>query len=104
MSVGSWLPIRYRDFYDVPRLVVVKYHGCLYIFDSPFDDELDDYADHFTVYRQPESAIARLDDPSWAGLSSGGEEVGRVAVADVEFDETKRESVSDSVFTLLGIR
>ncbi len=23
----TWLPIKYRDFYDVPRLMVVEYNG-----------------------------------------------------------------------------
>lgn len=103
MSAEGWLSVRYRDFYDLPRLVAVEYHGYIYLFDSEFDDEVDDYVDHFTVYRLPQSALARLDDRSWADLSSAGEEVGRVAVADVEFDGTKRKSLNDSVFERLGI-
>ncbi len=84
--------MRYRDFYDLPRLVAVEYRGCLYLLDSPFDDQTDDYADHYTVYRLPGRLVARLDDPTWADLPSAGVEVGRVSTADVEFDATKRQS------------
>lgn len=103
VSAGSWLPVRYRDFYDLPRLVAVEYRGRAYLFDSPFDDEVDDYADCYTVYRLPENLVGRLDDSSWEGLLSDAEEVGRVSLADVEFDVTKRERMNDSVFRQLDI-
>ena len=35
--MAGWIPIRYRDFYDVPRAVVVEFRGKLYLFDSLFD-------------------------------------------------------------------
>jgi hypothetical protein len=103
MNGGEWLSIRHRDFYDVPRLVVVEYQGVVYVFDSPFDDELDDYPDHYTVYRLPRSELRRLDAASWEGLAAAGEELGRIPVADVEFDATRRERLNAAVFGRLGI-
>jgi hypothetical protein len=50
----------------------------VYLFDSPFDDETGGYANHYTIYRLPEDAGARLDDASWDGLS----ELGRIPVGD----------------------
>jgi len=104
MSGEGWLSMRYRDFYDVPRLVAVEYGGRVYLLDSPFEERTDEYADHYTIYRLPESAVALLERPSWEGLASVGEEIGRVPVTDVEFDETKRERVNASVFRRLGIQ
>lgn len=98
MTPSSWLPIRYRDFYDVPRLVIVAYEGTHYLFDSPFDDDVDDYVGEYVVYRLPESAVAKLEEPSWTGLPSLGEELWRVSVDLVEFDRSRRQFVSDSVF------
>lgn len=104
MNGERWLSVRYRDFYDVPRLIAVEHGGRVYLFDSPFDDEIDDYADHYTIYRLPQGVVARLEDPSWEGLAAGGEEIGRVPVTDVEFDETKRERLNASVFRRLGVQ
>jgi hypothetical protein len=103
MSGEGWLSMRYRDFYDVPRLVVVEYGGRLYLLDSPFDEESDDYAEHYTIYRLPEDAVAMLEEPSWERLPSIGEEMGRVRVTDVEFDQTKRGRLNPSLFRRLGI-
>lgn len=103
MSTINWLPMRYRDFYDVPRLVAVRYGPTTYLFDSPFDDDSDEYLDEYIVHRLPEDVDARLEEASWAGLTALGEEVGRVPIDDVEFDSTRRECVSESVFRHLGI-
>lgn len=40
-----WLPITYRDYYDVPRMLVVRFEGQAYLFDCPFDVALDEYPD-----------------------------------------------------------
>ena len=104
MTTGTWLPMRYRDFYDVPRLVAVEYHGRVYLFDSPFDDRLDDYADEYAVYRLPKAEVASLDNPSWEGLVAASEQIGTVKVSDVTFDETGRACLNDSVFTRLSGR
>jgi hypothetical protein len=106
LSSEGWLPVQYRDFYDVPRLVAVEHQGRVYLFDSPFDDDLDEYVDHYTIYRLPESAgtEVKLKDASWEGLVSAGEEIGRISVTDVEFDETRRERLHASVFRRLGVQ
>jgi hypothetical protein len=48
----DWAPIRYRDFYDLPRIFITSYNGQDYLFDCPFDDELDDYPDSYRVYQE----------------------------------------------------
>ena len=34
--------IEYRDFWDVPRLFVVGHKDKIYLFDSQFDEEIDE--------------------------------------------------------------
>ena len=99
----GWLPMRYRDFYDVPRLVVVEFGDELYLFDSPFDDSVDDYLGAYTVRRLPPDAREIVDDDSWDPLDGLGEVVGHVGVDEVQFDETRRAAVSSRAFALLGL-
>ena len=98
----TWLPITYRDFYDVPRMILVEYEGAFYLFDCPFNDEMDDYPSHFTVYRlEPAHGRSALESGAWVGLAEKGTEVGHVKVADVHLDPSKRSSLAASVFSLL---
>ena len=99
----TWLPITYRDFYDVPRLVVVEWRADLYLLDSPFDEALDDYADIFPVYRLPPDARGAVAEDSWAALPPLGEVVGQISVGDVRFDSTRRKAMSDELFQALGL-
>ena len=103
MTQTSWIPIKYRDFYDVPRLVVVEWREELYLLDSRFDDDLDEYADVFVVYRLPAAAKQVLDQESWAGLPSMGQQVGELSVNEVAFDATRRRAISDDLFRALGL-
>jgi hypothetical protein len=97
MAESSWCPIRYRDFHDVPRMVVFECGGDLYLLDSAFDDAKDDYADSYEVYRLGAAAGERLaasDD--WRALANVGVRLGSVPVRDVAFDETRRRTVDAS--------
>jgi hypothetical protein len=57
----KWVPIRYRDFFDVPRIFIAAYEGARYLFDCPFDDELDYYSDHYRVYQLPVALEGELE-------------------------------------------
>ena len=103
MSGEGWVSMQYRDFYDVPRLVVVEYATRSYLLDTAFNEGSDDYADYYTIYRLPNDAVAMLEKPSWEQLPSVGEEMGRVRVKDVKFDQTKRQRLNPSLFRRLGI-
>jgi hypothetical protein len=99
----SWLPFQYRDFYDVPRMIVVERASNLYLFDAPFDDAADEYADRYTVYRLPESSRSVISLDSWVGLAAAGEPIGRLSVSEVEFDESRRRLINDRVFDRLPV-
>jgi hypothetical protein len=94
--MADWLPIRYADFYDVPRLFAVE-HDPVFVFDCPFDDDGDEYRDTYRVLRVPSLPLSGELDFA----ASSGEQVGEVPVVDVEFDETRRRAIRASVLDSL---
>jgi hypothetical protein len=93
----SWAKIRYRDFYDVPRIFIITHNGKLYLFDCPFDDELDDYADRYQVYQLAAISEDELQG-SWERLPERAvSALGEIAVSDVQFDKTTRNSIDTAV-------
>jgi hypothetical protein len=98
------IPIRYRDFYDVPRAFVVQRAGSLHFFDCPFDDRIDEYPDRYTVYRLDATLSPALDVGSWESLANKGERIGEVPTQCVQFDPTRRAAIDDSIFALIEER
>lgn len=92
-------PIRYYEFWDVPRAFIATDASGTYLFDCRFDDQLDDYPDFYRVFAMPplsEEALAG----SWADVSSRPlRELGLARVCDVRFDSSRRKEVD-----LAGIR
>ena len=95
-----WAPIvAYRDFYDIPHAMVVKWRGASYFVDGPFDDALDDYPRVLRVYRLP----TELPDltGSWEGLAAEGQFLGEIAAEVLVFDSTRREMIEGAVLDSL---
>ncbi|HEX2476129.1 MAG TPA: hypothetical protein VHK01_15365 [Lacipirellulaceae bacterium] len=88
--------VAYREFYDVPRCFFVAYTSGYAFFDCPFDDLLDDYPDEYRVYFFPNIVNLNLNG-SWEAIAEAGVEIGKVPVARVEFDSTRRKSISSDV-------
>ncbi len=99
----DWLPIRYRDFHDIPRAIVVDYGGDTYFLDCPFNEELDAYPDVFTVYRLPRDPAGRIEDPDWADLPRVGVRIGLISARDIDFDPSRRALINAAVFDGLGV-
>jgi hypothetical protein len=95
---SEWVSFRYRDFYDIPRAILVEYADAVYFFDCPFDRDLEEYGDAYNVYRVPEGLRGDIDSISWEGLSRRLSFVGSVAIDAVEFDSTKRRWMDARVF------
>jgi len=89
LPVGNCTIIEYRDFYDVPRAMLVQDDaGRRFFFDCPFDDDADEYPDVFDVYLVREQTWpASIPGPDWV-------RVGSVAACDLRLDPTRRKSVS----------
>jgi len=68
--------ILYRDFYDVPRMILLEIGSSWVSLDSPVVAALDDYEDRYQVYVMPE-----------------GQEIGAVRVSELVFDATRRRLI-----------
>jgi hypothetical protein len=94
----DWTAIRYRDFYDLPRLFLAEYEGRHYLFDCPFNEELDDYPDSYRVYQMPALPESELQG-SWEHLPERAINfLGLVPVAQVQFDPTRRARINVAIF------
>jgi hypothetical protein len=95
-----WLPIEYREFQDIPRAFVVNHETGSYFFDCPFNDELDEYPDEFTVYKLHEK-VPLENALFWNELHKYGKRIGSIRIEGVIFDESKRKSILGDVLTPL---
>lgn len=94
--MDQWAAIRYRDFYDVPRIFLVSYDGRQLLFDCAFDEELDDYPNEYCVYLMPPLTEADLAG-SWEQLPRMAKRfLGQVGINEVQFDSTKRNFINAS--------
>jgi hypothetical protein len=98
------VPIQYREIYDVPRMFIAVHDGVTFLFDSRFDDAIDDYADTYVVSTLPPLPPAELAG-TWASLPSRAiRRLGSVPVAAVEFDATRRQFVDRALLRALACR
>ncbi len=88
-----WARFEYREFYDVPRYVVIRHpDGRTLLLVSSFDCARDDYDDRYAVYLLPSDVD--LDIGSWADLPARALRLlGRVPVSEVRFDPTRRAEI-----------
>lgn len=92
------VPFRYREFYDVPRAIILRYKGKLLLLDSLFDDKLDDYPESYSVYELPDSVESSLGKGPWLFLENAKLAcVGQIPVKAVPFDSTRRKALDPSV-------
>ena len=95
-------PIQYRDFYDVPRMFIVRFGDNSYLFDCKFNEHKDEYDTHCSVFLMPP-----LDDAALAGDWRKFPSIPlrlavKVSVSDVKFDATKRNGINTDIFDQLG--
>ena len=87
----EWVPIQYRDFYDVPRLFTASRGRVTLLFECRFNEDADNYEDHYDVYVLPEAFQA--PSGSWEAVSRGLVLLARVPVNGVRFDASRRRTV-----------
>jgi len=80
----------YRDFWEVPRLIVCTVEGTELLLDSEFDESLSEYASRYKVYAMPPEMD--LDTPASLEESSAPrpEYLGSIPVSAIEFDPSLR--------------
>lgn len=99
LADSVWLDIvEYRDFYDVPRTFVVRRKGVVYLFDSVFDEDSDEYSSEYQVYR-----LQSTPEPgsNWSNLPAQGVYLGQVSVHHVTFDESKRRRCLENALDMI---
>jgi hypothetical protein len=91
------VPFRYLEFWDVPRLILVRYRDKLFLLGSYFDDALDDYAEDYIIEIVPPWVEQRIAESSLTVLEEiERQAIGTVPVKDVVFDETRRKFLDPS--------
>jgi hypothetical protein len=63
--MAQWLYAQYRDFYDLPRMIVARSDLATFLFYSRFEETADEYAGCYEVYRMPslsENVLAGMAD------------------------------------------
>lgn len=94
--------IAYREFYDVPRIFIAELGSAWYLFDCPFDDQIDDYASTYTVYEFPKMEKSALTG-SWENFPAQAiRKIGSVLVTHVKFDQTLRREIESAVIEHLA--
>jgi hypothetical protein len=102
--MSKMIPIKYREFYDIPRMIYFTYEGKSYLLDCPFDDASDDYMDYYKVYLLPSLAVEELTG-SWKNLPRKAiSELTRIKTDEVQFDTSYRISISSSIIEKLQKR
>jgi hypothetical protein len=97
----KWADIEYREFWDVPRMFVVRYDGRAYLFEDPFDSTTEDYTEQYEVFELP---LLGTNEPEgcWDGLASRAlSKLGTVRIDEVEFDSSRRRSINPAIIDKL---
>jgi len=79
----QWVPFVYRDFYDLPRMLVFMAAGRCYLFDCSFDEGVDDYLPDYQVFELPFESLSddastrrcfsrSVRSPGGGGVTAGG--------------------------------
>jgi hypothetical protein len=89
-----WTAIKYREFYDIPRVFLADTGSEVFLFDCPFNVERDEYEDTYKIYHMPRLADDELQG-SWETLSEKATALlGETLTSAVEFDATRRREVN----------
>jgi hypothetical protein len=89
---------RYVEFYDVPRCLAIRHGDKLFLLQSAFDEELEEYPNCYSVYVLPEEVDSTLHAGSWEFLETAPiTRIGTIEINQVKFDPTKRKELDASV-------
>lgn len=101
----QWVPFKYRDFWDVPRMIVLEHNQIWYLLLCVFDEQTEDYADTYSVFVVEPVTARALDSRhgSWMHiLSQSQSPLGSIPLNAVTFDDTRRQMLDASVLANLA--
>ena len=83
----------YREFWDQPRSIFTTAGDRSFLFDCPFDEQLDTYAGRYNVYLMPNLSPADLSG-SWLGLEKRALRLlGTLNIPLSAFDSSRRAQI-----------
>ena len=92
----AMVSFKYVDFYDVPRLIIFRYQGHLFLLGSYFDEDKDDHDEDYSIELLPSWVEQKIAELSWKVLEddiSGRRRLGDIPLKDVVFDSTRRQAL-----------
>jgi hypothetical protein len=99
--VNRRVPIVYREFYDVPRMMVVNRGDLKLLLNCEFHESLGEYSNSYKVYVLPRD-IENHAMVSWISLPGlAVKYLGDIPVEQVVFDATKRAEIDTEVLDKL---
>ncbi|MBX9581645.1 MAG: hypothetical protein K2X87_15190 [Gemmataceae bacterium] len=94
----DWLPFSYRGYYDVPRIILVRRGGRVYLLNCPFSEELDDYPDDYEVFLLPADTHEENLPTDWTLLRDlAVRRLGTIPVDRVRFDSPKPKFIDGAI-------
>ena len=88
---------KYGGFYDVPRCLSLRYRGRLFLLQSAFDEDLDEYPADYSIYIVPELSDNLRPVCSSEFLDTTPMAcIGHIPIEQVVFDPSKREALDAS--------
>lgn len=97
MPIGCLEIIQYWEFSDFPRYILARDEkGMFWVFEGSFDDDLDDYPDHFIVCRVGRDATEAMDKfKARAAIPLGTDrsKFDAISLNRIRFDETNRKQL-----------
>jgi hypothetical protein len=102
--MAQWLSAQYRDFYDLPRMIVARSDLGTFLFYSRFEGAADEYGGCYELYRMPSLSANELA-ASWEGLELRAlERLSDLPVGDFPFDVARRAFLDyDSILPRLVV-
>lgn len=89
----AWIDFEYRDFWEVPRLIVFTVGAAEYMLDSEYDEATGSYAAEYKLYRMPPIPDPHAPAPE---VEEERRLLGSIPVAELAFDETRRQRFDDA--------
>ena len=98
--MSNMVSFEYSGFWDVPLGIFVMHWGKAFVLIREFDEDRDEYEDHYDVYVLPD-AVAPLtrgiSENFWNAFTEKHlSPTGRVPIRLVKFDDTKRKELDPS--------
>jgi hypothetical protein len=95
------IPFRYRDFYDIPRMIFFIHKNKSYLFHCDFDDKNDEYSPIYSVCLMPNLNEDDLSGSWELFCDLAISKIGNVKTKDVIFDKTKRKYLNSDILNKL---